>query len=346
VLFEPVKLKAHNSYYGVYGADTFDITSQLSFTLGARLNIADIEMHDESGKNPALNGHHSFSRVNPQAGLAYKVLPSITAYIGYSEANRAPTPLELTCADAHRPCLLENALVSDPPLKQVVSHNYELGLRGRHRAGEGRLEWQVGLFRTDSDDDIISLASVIPGRGYFTNVPSTRRQGLEASTQYQAGRWLAYANYSYIDATYRFSGTLASPNNPAADDAGNIFVTSGDRIPGIPQHHLQMGLDYMVIPRWTIGADVRGVSRQYYVGDAANQNSRLPAYWVANLHTSYQVSAHLQVFGLVNNLFDRNYATYGTYFQTDSIAFKNFSDARMITPAPPLSAYAGLRMMW
>jgi iron complex outermembrane receptor protein len=284
--------------------------------------------------------------VNPQAGLTYKVFPSITAYIGYSEANRAPTPLELNCADANRPCLLENALVSDPPLKQVVSHTYELGLRGRHHADEGRLEWKVGLFRTDSDDDIISLASVLPGRGYFTNVPATRRQGLEASIQYQADRWFAYANYSYLDATYRFAGALASPNNPAADEDGNIFVTSGDRIPGIPQHHLQVGLDYTLTPAWKIGADVVGVSEQYYVGDEANQNSRLPAYWVTNLRTSYQVSEHLQVFGLVNNLFDRNYATYGTYFQTDGIAFKNFSDARMITPAQPLSAYARLRVMW
>ncbi len=345
VLFRPVDLRARDSYYGLYAAETFDVTSRLSFTLGARLNIAHIEMEDASGRSPELNGSHTFSRVNPQVGLTYKVLPGMTAYAGYSEANRAPTPLELNCADAIRPCLLENALVSDPPLKQVVSHTYELGLRGKYPAGEGRLDWKVGLFRTDSDDDIISLASVIPGRGYFTNVPSTRRQGLEASTQYQAGRWLAYANYGYIDATYRFAGALASPNNPAADD-GSIFVTPGDHIPGIPKHQLQVGLDYAVTPAWKIGSDVIGVSSQYYVGDAANQNPQLPSYWVTNLHTSYQVTEHIQVFGLVNNLFDRKYATYGTYFQTDSIAFKNFHDARTITPAQPLSAYAGLRVMW
>jgi iron complex outermembrane receptor protein len=99
------------------------------------------------------------------------------------------------------------------------------------------------VFRTVSVDDIINLASVIPGRGYFTNVPSTRRQGLETGLQYQAQRWLAYANYSYIDATYRFNGELASPNNPAADN-GTIFVSSGDRIPGIPQHQLKMGPTY------------------------------------------------------------------------------------------------------
>src|SRR5262249_935102 len=81
VLFGPVKLKAHNSYYGVYGADTFDITARLSLTVSARLNIADIEMDDRGGQNPALNSYHSFSRVNPQAGLTYKVLPGITAYL-------------------------------------------------------------------------------------------------------------------------------------------------------------------------------------------------------------------------------------------------------------------------
>jgi hypothetical protein len=32
---------------------------------------------------------------------------------------------------ATRACLIENFLVSDPHLKQVVSHTYEVGLRGR-----------------------------------------------------------------------------------------------------------------------------------------------------------------------------------------------------------------------
>ena len=346
VLFEPVKLRARNTYYGLYAADTFDITSKLSFTAGARFNIADIAMRDKSGLNATLKGHHHFERINPQAGLTYTLAPGITAYVGYSEANRAPTPLELNCANPNQPCLLENALVSDPPLKQVVAHTYEGGLRGQHRAGEGQLEWKVGVFRTDSDNDIISLASVIPGRGYFTNVPSTRRQGLEASLQYQAARWLFFTHYSYTDATYRFSGTLASPNNPSADEDGNILVRSGKRLPRIPQHQLQFGLDYKLTPAWTIGGDIRGVSRQYFVGDDANQNTPLPAYWVTGLHTSYQMNAHLQLFALVNNLFDRHYATYGTYFQADSIAFKNFQDARTITPAQPLSAYGGLRMLW
>jgi hypothetical protein len=36
----------------------------------------------------------------------------LTFYTGYSEANRAPTPLELGCANPAKPCLLEHFLVS------------------------------------------------------------------------------------------------------------------------------------------------------------------------------------------------------------------------------------------
>ena len=90
-------------------------------TTGARFNFADIKIADALGFAPDLTGHHTFMRVNPVVGATYKVMPGMTAYAGYSEANRAPTPLELGCANPDRPCLIESALVSDPPLNQVVS---------------------------------------------------------------------------------------------------------------------------------------------------------------------------------------------------------------------------------
>ena len=43
------------------------------------------------------------------------------------------------------------------------------------------------------------------------------RQGLEAGAQYQTPQYLVYANYAFVDATYQFTGLLASPNNPLPD---------------------------------------------------------------------------------------------------------------------------------
>lgn len=77
-----------------------------------------------------LTGNHIYTRFNPMAGLTYKLMLNLSAYAGYSEANRAPTTAELGCADPTQPCLMQNFLVSDPHLKQVVSKTWRGGFRG------------------------------------------------------------------------------------------------------------------------------------------------------------------------------------------------------------------------
>jgi iron complex outermembrane receptor protein len=345
--YAPVMLNTRNTYYGLYARDTFDITKQLSVTVGGRLNVAQISLSDQLGNSPDLNGSHTFSRFNPMIGLAYMFNPRLSAHAVYSEANRAPTPLELGCANPMRPCLLEGFLVADPPLEQVVARTVELGLRGNAPLTGGKVEWKLALFRTESSNDIIQVASAVPGRGVFQNVDATRRQGLEASAEIKSGPWSTLFTYSYIDATYQFTGNIASPNNPSADADGNIFITPGKTIPGIPRHQFKARVDYAMTPRWIIGGNVVAVGSQYYIGDDANQNDKLPAYWVANLHTSYQATKELQLFGLVTNLFNKRYSTFATYFEPGQIASALANpptDPRMQTPAQPLSVYVGARL--
>jgi iron complex outermembrane recepter protein len=348
--FAPVSLAAWQTYYGAYFNETFDITNRLSMTGGGRYNIAQIAMSDLLGTSPDLNAQYTFERFNPVTGFTYKILPELmTLYAGYSEANRAPTPLELGCSNPQRPCLLEGFLVSDPPLQQVVARTREAGLRGNINTTGGRGDWKLGLFRTDSQNDIIQVASVLQGRGVFQNVPGTRRQGLEAGAQYQTPQYLAYANYAFVDATYQFTGFLASPNNPAADENGNVLVTPGKQIPGIPRHQVKGGVDYFVTSQLKLGTDVIWVGSQWYVGDDANQNVKLADYWVANLHGSYQLTKELQIYGVIKNLFNRKFATFGTYFDPGSIVnvlSNPPTDPRTVTPAQPLSVYAGMRAKW
>ncbi|MFL6797258.1 MAG: TonB-dependent receptor [Xanthobacteraceae bacterium] len=338
----PVNLKTNNSYLGLYLTDTFDITSRLSATVGGRFNLAQIELADQIGT--ALSGSHRFSRFNPVVGATYKVTPEINAYAGYSEANRAPTPAELACADPARPCLLDNFLIADPPLKQVVAHTYEAGLRGSRELGgaHSRVTWNVGLFRTDSTDDIIHVASDITGRGFFQNAGTTRRQGIEAAATYRSDRWNVFATYSYVDATFLDTLTLSSPNNPLAVN-GVITVTPGNVIPLIPLHRVKAGVEYLAAERWKLGGDLIAVGGQYLRGDESNINAKLPAYWLVNLHASYELSTYTQVFALVQNLFNRRYYTFGTFFDTTQVPFLHLTDPRTLGPGAPLAFYAGLR---
>jgi iron complex outermembrane receptor protein len=339
------------TYYGLFALDTYTLAPGLDFTAGGRLNIAEITTLDATGTAPQLNANNTFTRLNPVVGMTYKILPNLTAYAGYSEANRAPTPLELNCSSPTRPCILASTLISDPPLQQVVSHTLESGLRGNFAipAG-GSIAWKAGLYRTDSTNDIIQLASVVLGTGYFTNVPETLRQGVEAQANLSMGPFSAYINYAYVDATYQFAGTLSSPFNPYANANGDILVTPGDHIPGIPRQQLKVGGDYAFTPQFKAGFDVLIVGSQYYVGDDSNQNPQLPMYWVANLHASYQITDNVQFFGLINNLFNNHFATYGTFFDTGTDAQYagnpvNFvSNPRTITPAQPIAFYGGVKV--
>ncbi len=335
----PVDLRSSSIYTGIYTTDTFDITSKLSLTAGARVNVARIRLNDELGT--ALDSDNNYSRFNPVVGLTYKITPLMTAYAGYSEANRAPTPLELGCADPVHPCLIDNFLISDPPLQQVVSHTYEAGLRGSE-FGQ-KLKWNLGLFRTISNDDIVNVPSQINGFGYFVNAAKTRRQGIEAGARYAEDRWSAYVNYALVDATFQTALTLSSPFNPAADSSGNIFVAPGDHIPAIPQHRLKAGFEYSFTQPWTVGADLNVIGSQYLIGDQSNQSPRVPAYWVVNMHSSYKVDKNVEIFGLVQNLFNRHYYAAGTFFDRQGISSIAFNDPRAFLPGMPLAAYAGIR---
>jgi iron complex outermembrane recepter protein len=341
----PVGVLAKTLYTGAYATDTFDVTSRLSVTFGGRFNVAEIGLRDTLGNNDALNSDHRYSRFNPVIGATLKMTPNLTAYGGYAEANRAPTPLELGCADPKRPCLLDNALVGDPPLKQVVSHTYEAGLRGRlgNDSRQGQLTWNLGLFRARNADDIINVASPLPGHQYFQNGGDTLRRGIEAGLSYQWDRWNVFANYTFVEAIFLSPLILSSPNNPFADPNGQIFVAPGNHIPAIPDHRFKAGADYRISDVWKLGADINVVGSQYLVGDQANQNPKVPAYSVVNLHSSYQVTKNIEVFGLVRNLFNQRYYTYGTLFRTDSFPYLNLTDPRTFTPGGPLAVYAGIR---
>ena len=339
----PVGLGAQTLYTGVYATDTFDVTKRLALTAGGRFNVAQLTLTDELGNDPLLNGSHSYSHFNPMAGATYKLTPNLTLYGDYAITNRAPTPLELACADPLRPCLIDNALVGDPDLQQVVTYTGEAGLRGHFDIAQGQLNWTLGAYRALNTNDIINVASPIPGHEYFQNAGNTLRQGIDANASYKWERWNVYANFTSVDATFRNALTLSSPFNPFADANGNIFVVPGDHLAGIPNYRFKAGGEYQITAPWKFGADLNVIGSQYLVGDESNQNPKVPAYWLMNLHSTYKVSDRVELFGLVKNLFDRHYYVYGTFFDVTSFPYLNLTDPRTFLPGMPFAAYAGLR---
>jgi len=351
-----VRLNTETENYSLYFSETFSATDKLNLTVAGRYNQTSITLLDRFGTE--LNGHHVFQRFNPSAGLTYNFRPEVNFYGNYSESTRAPTPMELSCADPNAPCKLPNAFVSDPPLKQVVAHTFETGFRGEF--GDflaGTLNWRAGVFRTENENDILfkSTGGVVSNSGYFDNVGKTRRQGIELGVFGDAfGRLRYSANYTYMEATFRTPFKVSSPSNPAADANGDIQVKQGDFIPGIPRQMFKVALDYDVIKnmpylqRWTMGTDVIYNGSQYLRGDESNQGSKLNAYAVVNLRTEFQFNPHVTLFAKVTNLFDTQYKNFGQYANTgdvltDALGISD-KDTQFVGIGAPRAGWVGIRL--
>lgn len=336
----PVDVSARNIYSGFYANDVFNITPALTLNLSGRLNLAHIALDDRRGDS--LDMSPSFSRFDPGAGLTYRFSDGLSAYAGYSEANRAPTAGELACADPTSPCLLDAFLVSDPPLKQVVSRDWEAGLRGHNTAFAGAIDWNVDAYRIDVSRDILLLATDVNGFGYFQNAGVTRHEGIDAHLGYRDDAWRVSLSYSWLQETFR-DAELLSSNSPAADGDGLIYVHPGDHVPMTPVNRLVASADYVVTAPWSVGADLRWQSNAYYVGDESNEEPKLPGYATVNLRSSYRIGA-FTIFGEIENLFDKRYATYATFTELEGLPPSfNLSDPRTLSPAPGRLFFAGVR---
>ena len=343
---DALAVRSHTRSRGLYATDTLSVTERLALTLSGRSNHTRTVIADRTGQNPDLDGDHSFSRFNPAAGITYRWSDGLNVYGGYSESTRAPTPVELTCADEDAPCKLPNQFLSDPPLKQVVAKGWEAGLRGAI-ADDGRLDWRIGAFRTVNRDDILfqSTGGTQSNEGFFANVGDTRRQGLQASVSgtSAARRLTWYANATWLDATYRGAFSEDSANHPDADASGLIFVRRGDRIPGLPRWSAKTGTDFEWTPKLGVGGDIVVNAGQFLRGDEANLLPKTGGYVVVNLRANWAFDAHASVFARIENVFDRRYVTFGTLGDASGI-FAGVDDPRFLGPAPPRAGWIGLRL--
>ncbi len=318
-----VALEGETTAYGVYFTDTVELSRSIQLTLSGRYDRTTVDNLDgitEAGEPGSLTAKHHFSRFNPAIGLTFNPNEALTAYVGYSEGSRAPSSIELGCADPENPCRLPNAMAGDPPLDQVVTRTLEAGTRGLLAK---RVAWNIGVFRADNRDDILFVADDTSGFGYFKNFGKTRRQGVELGVSSQLGPIYVGANYTYLDATYRSSEAVLGEGNSSNDEGpgfeGTIEIEPGDRIPLVPRHLMKAFAAWDVTEQISLSLDAINIGSSYARGNENNEHQaeapfylgtgEIGGYTVFNLGVEYRPLSALTVFAQVNNLLDREYYT-------------------------------------
>ncbi len=315
----------HGSFYAT---DTFSPARNWNVTVSGRYNQTTI--HNTDLLNPvagpgSLNGDYTYGRFDPSIGVTYNAMAGLNVYANYAQANRAPTSIELGCADPNNPCSLPNALSSDPPLSQVVTATWEAGLRGKLE--QFHADWDLGAFRAENRNDILFVASQETGTGYFQNFAKTLREGFQASLDGHINRVSLGLDYTFLSATYQSTEVLDGTANNTSDIAlsgypgigGVITVNPGNRIPLIPKQTGKAFMDVQATKKFMFNLGVVANSSAYARGNENNAYKAdgmyylgpgvSPGYAVVNFSAHYDLNRRLRVAVQVDNLFDRHYYT-------------------------------------
>ncbi|MRS21243.1 TonB-dependent siderophore receptor [Enterobacteriaceae bacterium RIT692] len=298
-----------------YMQTAWQLTDKLSLDAGVRFSTVNFDSNDYyvTDSDPDDSGNRRYHRWLPAAALNYAIDNSWNAYVSAGRGFETPTLNELSYRS-----LTQSGLNLD--LKPATSETVELG--SKKRIGNGLLT--AAIFQTDTKNEIVSNGN-FEGRSTYKNAGETRRRGLELGLDQQFGEsWRFKAAWTLLDARYR-------------SNACGTESCDGNRIPGIARNMAYAGLAYAPDQGWYAGTDVR------YLSDIAADDEndvKAPSYTVVGVNSGYKWLVQnwtLDLFGRVDNLFDRNYI---------GSVIVNESNGRYYEPAPGRNYSVGLTVSY
>ena len=291
-------------------------------------------------------GDFTYYSTNPSFGVSWLPVPEVNFFFNVSQGSRTPSAIELGCARDKAlenlnngksiGCSVPTALTSDPYLPQVRSLSTEVGVRAS--ALGGMVDWNVTLFNTDLEDDILFMSLGRKNRGVFDTFKSTVREGVEVGMTAKLGKHTLRATYTRLDATFESSARVVNlSNNSASSTPGalNEFeIRPGDYIPGIPRDVLRLGWNYEASDRLMVGLNMIAHAGSFSRGNENNEhqpggNDEFAAsvggpagigreyvgrgttsgYAIFHFVGRYKLTPQITLFARIDNLFDRRYLT-------------------------------------
>ncbi len=188
------------------------------------------------------------------------------------------------------------------------------------------LDYELALFRVDVDDEILPFQK--QGRTFYENAGRTRRRGLELGLSWYPTQQLTFTG-AWTAADYRFRRFVENGTD-----------RTGNRMPGLPRHHLYGEALWEDAEGRFAALEVRAVDDVY----AENANvTRVPGYAVVNLRAgrSWRLDAEreLEAWLGVRNLADQ---AYPANVRINANSDQPVSDRGYFEPAPGRTFRAGL----
>ncbi len=262
---------------------------------------------------PDGSGSRTLDSASPSFGFHFSGARWLGAYANLSTAFETPTTTEL----ANR---RDGVGGFNPELDPQVGVTVEVGTRGLVGRSIG---YELTYYHTSLNGELIAFeVEEQPGRSYFRNAGTSRRDGVEVSLQWTPSTlWSARFSGSTNDARFR------SFEVDGVDHGGN-------RVPGVTPLRME-ALTRLTPGPWFI--ELRGErTGEVYANDANSLEALAPAYTLLDLRLGGNDLSlggfRFSPFFGITNLRDKNYSS--------SVVVNAFG-GRYFEPGPGRSLYMG-----
>lgn len=237
---------------------------------GERLDAQAFVRYDD---NSQFGGETTYN-----AGLAYRILPSLRAGASYAKGYRAPTFNEL-----YYPIMWGSG--GNPNLRPETSDNYEAFVEHTANFANAHARTRITGYQNKVTDMIVGWTP--------SNIARAEITGGTLTSDWQLGNYLVGAHYDYQD----------------AED-----LSTHKDLPKRPQHKAGAYIGYQLADV-DVRAEYQYVGKRY---SENNEKSPLDGYALVNLSGSYQLSPKVRLSSRIHNLLGKKYHThtaYGTVYQ-------------------------------
>jgi outer membrane cobalamin receptor len=282
---------------GYFGEARWSAAGRLFATGGLRIE------HIHRGAVGALDSLYS-PRPEMAADDIVSVNPKISGAYYLRAASGSQTKVRASAGTGIRPPDgFELAFTDNPALQPERSRSFEAGVDQTFASGRGLVE--ATWFRNTFDDLIVAVGRFVGSSRYRTdNISNARAAGLELATTMRT-------RASGFDIQGRVSYTFLDTEILAVDlaDAAPSPFTAGQSLLNRPRHQwaIDAGVSRARITGW-----IRGGGRGRVLTVEPSQGTfgglfDAAGYNVWNAGASVRLSRQVEIFGRLDNLFDRRY---------------------------------------
>ncbi|MFC2111081.1 TonB-dependent receptor [Bacteroidota bacterium] len=279
--------------FNVFVKVNYQIMEKLSLYVDIQHRQINYDIKGDHDDLRDLTQNHTYSFINPKAGIFYEINEKHNAFVSYAVGNREPSRGSFRDADPNK-----------VPTEETL-YDYELG----YNFNLSKFILNCNFYYMDYKDQLVLTGKINSvGDPIMTNVPESYRLGIEVSAAFKITDKLMWnVNTTYSENKIKNFTEYVDNWDSWSQESKELGKTD---IAFSPKIIANSQLSYKLIKNFNISFATKYVDKQF-IDNTSNNNRKLDSYIVNNLRLNYSFKTKLfKEVGLnfmLNNIFNEEY---------------------------------------